>query len=41
MTGQDEQERRDRWRALGWRPDGGRPDHNADRVWGYCGVART
>lgn len=24
-----------------WRPDGGRPDGNADRVWGYCGVART
>jgi hypothetical protein len=24
-----------------WRPDGGQPDHNADRVWGYCGVART
>jgi hypothetical protein len=23
-----------------WRPDGGHPDHNADRVWGYCGVAR-
>jgi hypothetical protein len=24
-----------------WRPDGGQPDSNADRVWGYCGVART
>ena len=24
-----------------WRPDGGEPDPNADRVWGYCGVART
>ncbi|MBV9854778.1 MAG: SAM-dependent methyltransferase [Streptosporangiaceae bacterium] len=24
-----------------WRPEGGRPDHNANRVWGYCGVART
>jgi SAM-dependent methyltransferase len=24
-----------------WRPDGGQPDHNADRVWGYCAVART
>jgi hypothetical protein len=24
-----------------WRPDGGQPPHNADRVWGYCGVART
>jgi hypothetical protein len=24
-----------------WRPDGGRPADNADRVWGYCGVART
>jgi hypothetical protein len=23
-----------------WRPDGGEPDPNADRVWGYCGVAR-
>jgi hypothetical protein len=23
-----------------WRPDGGRPEPNADRVWGYCGVAR-
>jgi len=23
-----------------WRPDDGRPDVNADRVWGYCGVAR-
>jgi hypothetical protein len=23
-----------------WRPDDGRPDANADRVWGYCGVAR-
>ncbi|HET9894422.1 MAG TPA: SAM-dependent methyltransferase [Streptosporangiaceae bacterium] len=23
-----------------WRPDSGRPDHNADQVWGYCGVAR-
>ena len=22
-----------------WRPDGGQPAHNADRVWGYCGVA--
>jgi S-adenosyl methyltransferase len=24
-----------------WRPDGGQPDANADRVWGYCGVAHT
>jgi SAM-dependent methyltransferase len=24
-----------------WRPDGGSPDRNADRVWGYCGVARA
>jgi hypothetical protein len=24
-----------------WRPDGGQPDRNADRVCGYCGVART
>jgi hypothetical protein len=24
-----------------WRPDDGQPDHNADRVWGYCGVARV
>jgi hypothetical protein len=24
-----------------WRPDGGQPDPNADRVWGYCGVARV
>jgi len=24
-----------------WRPDGGQPDYNADRVWGYCGVVRT
>ncbi len=23
-----------------WRPDGGRPDYNADQVWGYSGVAR-
>jgi SAM-dependent methyltransferase len=23
-----------------WRPDGGRPTHNADRAWGYSGVAR-
>jgi hypothetical protein len=23
-----------------WRPDGGQPEPNADRVWGYCGVAR-
>jgi hypothetical protein len=23
-----------------WRPDGGQPDPDADRVWGYCGVAR-
>ncbi len=23
-----------------WRPDGGTPEYNADRVWGYCGVAR-
>jgi hypothetical protein len=23
-----------------WRPEGGVPEHNADRVWGYCGVAR-
>jgi hypothetical protein len=22
-----------------WRPDAGCPDHNADRVWAYCGVA--
>jgi SAM-dependent methyltransferase len=22
-----------------WRPDGGQPEANADRVWGYCGVA--
>jgi SAM-dependent methyltransferase len=26
--------------ASHWRPDGGQPDYNADRVWGYCGVAR-
>jgi SAM-dependent methyltransferase len=24
-----------------WRPDNGHVDHNADRVWGYCGVARV
>jgi hypothetical protein len=24
-----------------WRPDGGQPDPDADRVWGYGGVART
>jgi SAM-dependent methyltransferase len=24
-----------------WRPDNGQPEPNADRVWGYCGVART
>jgi SAM-dependent methyltransferase len=24
-----------------WRPDGGEPDHNADRVWAYCGVAHS
>ena len=24
-----------------WRPDGSRPDYDPDRVWGYCGVART
>jgi len=24
-----------------WRPEGVQPDANADRVWGYCGVART
>jgi len=24
-----------------WRPDGGQPDPNADRVWGYSGVARS
>jgi len=24
-----------------WRPDGGTPDPNADRVWGYAGVARV
>ena len=24
-----------------WRPDSGQPDYNADRVWGYCGVARV
>jgi hypothetical protein len=23
-----------------WRPEGGQPDANADRVWGYSGVAR-
>jgi hypothetical protein len=23
-----------------WRPDNGKPEHNADRVWGYCGVAQ-
>jgi trans-aconitate methyltransferase len=23
-----------------WRPEGGQPAHNADRVWGYSGVAR-
>jgi len=23
-----------------WRPEGGQPEHNADRVWGYGGVAR-
>jgi S-adenosyl methyltransferase len=23
-----------------WRPDGGRPEPGADRVWGYAGVAR-
>jgi SAM-dependent methyltransferase len=22
-----------------WRPDDGQPDYNADRVWGFCGVA--
>jgi hypothetical protein len=22
-----------------WRPDSGHLDHNADQVWGYCGVA--
>ena len=24
-----------------WRPDSGQLDYNADRVWGYCGVARV
>jgi SAM-dependent methyltransferase len=24
-----------------WRPEGSQPDYNADRVWGYCGVARV
>jgi hypothetical protein len=24
-----------------WRPDGGQPDSNADRAWGYGGVARV
>jgi S-adenosyl methyltransferase len=24
-----------------WRPDDGQQDYNADRVWGYCGVARV
>ncbi|HEY1627140.1 MAG TPA: SAM-dependent methyltransferase [Streptosporangiaceae bacterium] len=24
-----------------WRPEGGQPDPNANRVWGYCGIART
>ncbi len=24
-----------------WRPDNGRPDYNADQVWGYSGVARV
>jgi hypothetical protein len=24
-----------------WRPEGGTPEHNADRVWAYCGVAKT
>jgi hypothetical protein len=24
-----------------WRPDGGQPDSNADRAWGYGGVARA
>jgi hypothetical protein len=24
-----------------WRPEGGKLEHNADRVWGYGGVART
>ena len=24
-----------------WRPDDSRPDYDPDRVWGYCGVART
>lgn len=24
-----------------WRPEGGRPAFNADRVWGYCGVAKA
>ena len=24
-----------------WRPDSGQPDHNADRVWAYCGAARN
>ena len=23
-----------------WRPEGGQPEHNADRVWGYGGVAQ-
>jgi hypothetical protein len=24
-----------------WRPDGGTPAPNADKVWGYAGVARV
>ncbi len=24
-----------------WRPEAGRPEHNADRVWAYCGVAHS
>jgi hypothetical protein len=24
-----------------WRPDDDHPEYNPDRVWGYCGVART
>ncbi len=24
-----------------WRPDGSSPGYDPDRVWGYCGVART
>jgi hypothetical protein len=24
-----------------WHPDGGQPDHNADRAWAYCAAAKT